>query len=115
MHRLTLADRFAAAAFGAFFGALIGLALAWIVGVYSNTIGPSYIPVNFKHWVGYCALGFGTVGLVAGPFVGDLIGHVINAIFKFEGVGGSEETEAPTWLIVAILFAIVGTVWWSAT
>ena len=114
MSRLTIGDRLSAAVFGLFFGGLIGVALAWIVGVYSNRIGSSNMRVSFRHWVGYCALGFGAVGLVFGPYVGTLLGSVINAIFRFEQAEHSNP-EIPGWLLVVILSGVVLAVWWSAS
>jgi hypothetical protein len=111
MQRLTLGDRLSAAAVGLFFGAIIGFALAWLIGVYSNTLGPSSTPVDLKHWVGYCAVGFGAVGLIFGPFVGTLLGSVISGIYRFERA----EEEAPAWLPVFILLAVVAAVWWLAS
>jgi hypothetical protein len=111
MPRLTTGDRASAAAVGLFLGAIIGFALAWLVGVYSNTLGPAGAAVDFQLWVGFGALGFGVVGLLFGPFVGTLLGLTISDIFKFERV----EDHAPTWLLVLVLLAVVAGVWWSAT
>ncbi|MBX3618932.1 MAG: hypothetical protein KF891_02900 [Rhizobacter sp.] len=111
MPRLTVGDRLSAAAVGLFFGGVIGFGLAWLTGVYSNTLGPSSTQVDVKHWVGFCAIGFGAVGLIFGPFVGTLLGSVISGIFRFERA----EEEAPTWLLVLILLAVVAVVWWSAS
>jgi hypothetical protein len=36
-----MGDRLSAAAVGLIFGGIIGFALAWLLGVYSNTLGPS--------------------------------------------------------------------------
>jgi LytS/YehU family sensor histidine kinase len=110
MPRLTLGDRLSAAAVGLFFGAIVGFALAWIAGVYSNRLGASEISVNFKHWVGYCALGFGAVGLAFGPFVGSFLGSVISGVFQFEQVEHSNP-EIPTWLVVVLLGCVVAGVW----
>ena len=112
MAKLTLGDRVSASAVGLFFGAIIGFVLAWLLGVYSSTLGPSSTPVDFKHWVGFCALGFGVVGLLFGPFVGSLLGSVISGMFRFEG---ADEEEAPAWLLVLVLCAVVAAVWWSAS
>ena len=111
MLRLTIGDRLSAAAVGLFFGAIIGFALAWLIGVYSNTLGPSNTPVDFKHWVGLCAIGFGIVGLMLGPFVGTLLGSAISGIFKFE----QAEESIPTRLLVNILLVVVAAVRWSAS
>lgn len=113
MPRLTIGDRVSAAAVGLFFGAIIGFALAWLTGVYSNRLGPSDTPVDFKHWVAYCALGFGAVGLVLGPFVGTLLGSVISGIFRFEQTETSNP-EVPPGLVVIVLITVIVAVWWFA-
>lgn len=110
MSKLTIGDRLHAAVVGLFFGGIVGFALSWIVGVYSNTLGASSTAVDFKHWVGLCAIGFGAVGLVFGPFVGTLLGAVISGIVKFE----QAEDHAPAGLLVLVLLAVVAGVWWSA-
>lgn len=111
MTKLTLGDRLTAAALGALFGGIVGLALAWLFGVYSSTMGASRMPVDFSHWVAWSAIGFGAVGLLFGPFVGTLIGMVINGIFEFERA----EDHTPGWLLALVLLAVVAVVWWSAT
>ena len=109
MTSLTTSDRISAAAVGAVFGAMVGFALAWIIGIYSNTLGSGFAEVSFKHWATGCAIGFGVVGLVFGPYVGTLLGSVISGIFEFE----SADKHVPTWPIVLALLAIIAGVWWS--
>lgn len=110
MTKLTLADRLWAAALGALFGGMVGFALAWLFGVYSSTMGQSTTPVDFSHWVAWSAIGFGAVGLIFGPFVGTLIGVVINGLFEFE----RDDERMPVWVLVLVLLAVVAAVWWSA-
>lgn len=110
MTKLTIGDRLTAAALGALFGGMVGFSLAWLFGVYSSTMGPSRMPVDFSHWIAWSAIGFGVVGLLLGPFVGTLIGVVINGIFEFERA----EDHTPAWLLVLALLAVVAGVWWSA-
>lgn len=94
---LTLSDRAVAAAVGAVIGAAVGAVVAWLVGVYSNTLGAAAAPVNFPAWVGGCAGFFGAMGLLFGPGVGTVLGHVIRAIFEFE------RFEPPVWLVLLLL------------
>ena len=110
MSNLTAADRISAAVVGSVFGAIVGFALAWIIGVYSNTLGPGIASVSFRHWITGCAIGFGVVGLLFGPYVGTLLGSVIRGIFEFE----SADKYVPTWIIVLVLLAIITGVWWTA-
>jgi hypothetical protein len=85
MKRLPVSERLTAALAGAVFGAIIGLALAWLVGVYSNNMGPGQVPVSFSTFALVGAASFGGIGLVFGASVGTLLGHVVTAIFDFEG------------------------------
>lgn len=110
MARLTVGDRLAAAAVGAFFGAIVGFALAWMLGVYSRTLGPSHLPVDLARWIGLSALGFAAVGLVLGPFVGTLLGLVFRGLYEFERI----EDRAPAGRVVVVLLLVVGAVWWLA-
>lgn len=114
MSRLTLGDRLTAAAVGLLFGGIIGFALAWLLGVYSNRLGAAVVAVDVRHWVVYCAMGFGAVGLVFGPFVGTLIGWVVNVIYQTERED-HRNPEVPGWLLLPVLVGIVALVWWSAT
>ena len=113
MARLTLGDRISAAAVGTVFGAAIGLAAAWLVGVYSSTLGASVATVDFKAWVGLSAAGFALVGLLFGPFVGTLLGNVISGMFELERASASSELGIPTWLTVVLCLGLAGgLVWW---
>ena len=104
MLRCTLGSRLAAAAAGAIFGGLVGFFLSWRS---KNPAGLLYL----KHWVVFCAAGFGAVGLLFGPFVGS----VINTIFKLgDTCGTPRETALPAWLVTIVLLGIIAVVWWSA-
>jgi ABC-type branched-subunit amino acid transport system permease subunit len=102
-------ERIAAAAVGVVFGCVIGFALAWLVGIYSNTAGPGEFRVSFANWALGGAMFFGGIGALFGSSVGTLIGNVIAAIFGFER--GSEE-HVPWWLVVVLLGAAVAAVLW---
>lgn len=73
-------------------------------------MGPSHMAVDFSYWVGWSAIGFGAVGLLLGPFLGTLIGVVINGPFEFEWA----EDRTLGWLLVPVLLAVVAGIWWSA-
>ena len=85
MKSLSASERIAAAFVGAVFGALIGLALAWLIGVYSSRMGPGQVLVSFSTFALVGAAVFGGIGFVFGVSVGTLLGNVIAAIFDFEG------------------------------
>ena len=112
MSRGTFGGRVAAAFVGAIIGGFIGFALAWIFGIYSNTLGPSGLHVNFKSWVAICAAGFGAVGLLFGSFVGSLLGSAISWIFWLEGANTSSNHEIPGWLALALLLGVATGAWW---
>lgn len=107
MSQLTIGDRVVAGAVGAVIGALIGLALAWLFGVYSNTMGAGVASVTFSQWALATGAAFALVGLLFGPVVGTLLGMAIAAIFEFE------YAQFPIWVFVALLvFACLGLWWW---
>ncbi len=109
MSRLTLGDRVLAGAVGAVIGAIIGLVLAWLLGVYSNTLGSSEVHLNFIGWVFWSGAVFAAIGLLFGPAVGTVFGAVITAIFEFEN---PRNTELPSWLLVPLFLALAFGVWW---
>lgn len=109
MSRLAIGDRIASAVVGAVVGAIVGLALAWLLGVYSNTLGPSSLEFGLAKFVAKVSVTFALLGLVLGPSVGTLLGNVIRAVFAFEN---PEVPQLPAWLIVALLIVFAAGVWW---
>ena len=109
MSRTTIGERLTSAAAGAFFGAILGGVAAWIVGVYSNRLGPSETAVNGLHWVVASALAFAVAGLLLGSHAGTLVGEAIAAIFAFES---PREEHVPRWPAVIVLLAVAIGVWW---
>ncbi|MEJ8855087.1 hypothetical protein WKW79_10940 [Variovorax robiniae] len=107
MQQLSWADRICSAVLGALFGAIVGLAIAWLVGVYSNTLGAAAGPLCFTCWSSGCAALFGVIGLVFGPAVATVLGHVITGIFEFERLA------LPLWVVIASLLAAAAWfLWW---
>ena len=88
--------------------------LVWLLGVYSNRLGTSQIPVDGLRWVSGSALAFALAGLLFGSHAGTLVGKAITAIFEFErnDEGSSSEWHAPQWLVVVVLIGVVIGVWW---
>ena len=81
---MPLSDRITYAVIGAVFGLAIGATFFWLLGVYSNTLGPTgWISSPSKFIVGV-ALGFAAVGFIFGSSVGTAAGNTISAIFEFE-------------------------------
>ncbi len=110
MSKLTLGDRAVSAAVGAVLGALVGLLLAWLLGVYSQALGPAHQQVDVLRLVGKVSASFAIIGAIAGPSVGTALGDTLTFIYQFER--GSENPEVPAWLVVAVLGAVVLGVWW---
>ena len=110
MSKLTLGDRIASGAVGAVIGAALGLVLLWLLGVYSNTLGPASIHVSVVKWLFSAATIFALVGFVFGPVVGTILGAVISAVFRFERQG---ELDPPIWLVLVVLGVVAFCVWWS--
>ena len=106
--RLSLTDRLTYAALGAAFGAVIGFNLFWLIGVYSNTLGPTGFVSTPAKLIALVAAAFAAVGFIFGPSVGTAIGNTIAAIFEFER---ASFYEPPTWLVVLVLAAVAFAVW----
>ena len=91
---------------------MIGFAVAWLLGVYSNTLGPGQIPVSIADWVIGGAAIFGCVGAALGSSVGTLLGNVIAALFAFER---GESADVPRWLVaVVIAGAVLFGIWFAS-
>ena len=111
MSRFSLGERLVSCAVSAILGALIGGVLAWLFGVYSNTMGAASGAIDFTQWVLWSAAAFGLVGLLLGPDAGTILGTVISGIFVFEGAPASGRTM----LLVALAAAAYGVWWWLAS
>lgn len=105
-----MSERLFSALFGAFWGALIGAALSWLFGIYSNRMGPSFMPVDARHWGGAGALFFALMGLLFNAGVGTLIGVAIDLIFRFENVD-HRGLDAP-WLLKLLVLAVAAFAAW---
>lgn len=106
-----MADRLASACVGAVFGAAVGLAVAWFLGVYSNTLGPGEIVLSFSRAAITGAGIFGTIGAVFGSSVGTLLGNVISGLFAFER---GDDRSLPFWPTLFTLIALAAAVVWFA-
>jgi hypothetical protein len=93
MAQPTFSERATAAFVGVVFGAIIGLAIAWLLGVYSSRIGPGEIQVSFSKLMLGGALFFGSIGAIFGSSVGTLIGTVIAGTFAFESSSDDERSR----------------------
>jgi purine-cytosine permease-like protein len=109
MAKLTLGDRVASAFVGTVVGAIVGACLSWLLGVYSNTLGPSQVGVNVAKMTGAVVAFFAIIGFAFGPSVGTALGNTISAIFEFERVG---DGDVPGWIVVLVLAGVALGVWW---
>ena len=100
----SLSERVASAFFGAIIGGIVGCVLAWLLGVYSNTLGPSSISLSFSHWVVGSSIIFALLGFVLGRSIGSLLGDVINGIYVFER-GDDGTSSWWVWLLVLLVAA----------
>lgn len=105
MAKPNFSERVVAAVLGSVFGAVIGLVLAWLVGVYSNTLGPGQVNVSLTRWVASSAVVFGVLGAVLGSAAGTVVGNVIAAIFAFERL---ENEPTPWWFVLLCLAVAMG-------
>ena len=110
MPRLSFSERLASAAFGLCIGALIGVVLAWLLGVYSHTLGPATSDFSVFKLVSLTSLFFGVIGLLFGTSVGSALGTTIALILETERQ--SSNPELPRWLVVSVLALVVAAVWW---
>ena len=100
----------ASALFGAVWGALIGGMLAWLLGVYSQTLGAATMYVNARNWITGSAILFAMLGLIFNLGIGSIVGSVLNAIFQFESA--ENRSVAPSWLANTLLFIVVCFLMW---
>ena len=101
---ITIGERIAAAFFGAVFGALIGLILVWLFGVYSQSMGPGRFVPDAVRWVAASSGFFALIGLIVGSHVGTALGWALSAIFEAERE--RNDFEVPTWLAIALVVAV---------
>lgn len=106
-----LSERVAAGFVGVVFGAVIGIALAWLLGVYSTSLGPGQVAVSVWRFAIASAAFFGVIGVLFGSAVGTLLGNVIAGLFAFES---AHEDHIPTWLVVCVLVGAVAVALWLA-
>ena len=111
MAKESLGDRLVAGAVSAVLGALIGCVLAWIFGVYSNTMGAAGSAIDFMQWALWSAGFFGLIGLLLGSHAGAVVGTFISGVLAFEGA----ETGLPSWVVVVVFVAAIGVWWWLTT
>ena len=105
----TFSERAVAALLGIVFGCLIGFMLAWMVGVFSATLGVGALKVSPAQWAVVGAAILGLVGALFGPAAGSLVGYAISGIFVFERW---EAGWQPWRIVLAILFG-VGLYFWN--
>ena len=102
MARLTIVDRLAYAAIGALVGAVIGMALAWVLGVFGRT------PLEPHHWIAGCAAISAIAGFILGSDVGSLLGTAIGGLLEPED--HDDDASILGWTMLAALVGLV--VWW---
>ena len=108
---ISLGERVTSACIGALFGALIGAALVWLWGVYSQTLGPGHGVAHPVQWVLTMAAALAAYGFVRGSHVGSLVGDILSGLFEFERQ--DREIDIPVWLAVFFWACVVAAVvWW---
>ena len=106
----SLSERVVSALLAGVFGAVLGAVLAWLLGIYSNTLGPAFMEVSFAQWVGGGAVVFAVLGAVFGTAMGGFIGDCISAIVAFERLDGDRN---PWWIILALIVGVVIFLVWA--
>ena len=108
-----LSERVAAGFVGVVFDAVIGIALAWLLGVYSSSLGPGQVTVSVWRFAFASAAFFGAIGVLFGSAVGTLLGNVIAGLFALESAH-DDHFHVPTWLVVCVLVGAVAVALWLA-
>lgn len=103
MMNIPLGERLTSAVLGGLFGALIGLALAWLLGVFSQTLGVGTLHPDVATWLGLGALTFALMGLLFGRHLGSFVGNVLNALFQFEDARNYAFLNGVFWIMLAVL------------
>jgi len=106
MSTITLGERITSAVLGALFGALIGFILFWLLGVFSQTLGPGQLRGEFEQWLSTGAVIFALLGFILGRHIGTLAGNLLNALFQFED---QRNYEFLNWfLLIALALLLIG-------
>ncbi|WP_293935950.1 hypothetical protein [Iodobacter sp.] len=108
MKNISLSERLASAFIGAIFGAVIGFIMAWLLGVYSQTLGPGQVHVSIAKWIGTSACIFALIGLLIGQHIATMIGNALTALLEFETIG---DNGFPSWWKLIILLVVIGGGW----
>ncbi len=107
MPKIPFSERLGALAFGGFAGVAVGLFAAWFAGVYRGASNAT--PISFIEWALWGAGIFGSLGFIIGSHVGTLVGNLISGFYDAEA---NPFPGLPTWLVVALLVALVLGVSW---
>ena len=103
---MTFSERLVSALLGMLFGALIGLACAWLLGMYSQRLGAGAFPVSFQKSALGGAAFFGIAGALFGASAGTLVGRAFAAMFAFER---REEDGLPLWgEVLLVVLGVIG-------
>jgi hypothetical protein len=107
-------DRIVYAIIAAAWGAVIGAACWWLYGLAHSLQyqGPGIDP-SLLHWVKPFGLAFATIGFILGEKVGDVLGHLIGALFNFEL--GHHQTALTAWHVIVVVAAIGALIWFQSS
>ena len=105
-----LGERLVSGLLGALFGAVIGIALAWVAtfGGHGAHPMPAAQPADFRVFARTGALVFGLAGLLFGGRAGGLVGSVLGALLRNDR---PSELEVPRWLVVVVTICTAAVVW----
>ncbi|TWO72023.1 hypothetical protein FN976_04695 [Caenimonas sedimenti] len=104
LHSPSLSERVICALVAAVFGAVLGAVVAWLLGVFSATLGTAFMDVSFSKCIAAGAMAFALLGAILGTSMGTFVGHAISAIFHFERL----ESSTGPWWAFAILLVVAG-------
>lgn len=112
MKRDWIKDRLITAVVAAFFGALVGLAAAWIISAPGKRDHTFMRSIDVLEWMQNGALFFGFMGLAFGASTGTFVGWVIKTLFETQHKTFTYNGWIPNWVIVLLVAGFVAYLLW---
>jgi hypothetical protein len=112
-----LCDRAIYALIGALAGALVGALLWWLYGLGASVRQPSVGMLgghgHLSTWMRASALFFGLSGFIVKDRTGDVVGELLNQVFRYESRATASSDVSPRHVVVVLVIVVLG-VWYFA-